>query len=103
MGGRATAATGSWDAAVEEVDLEDLIAPQRIGVDGWLGPPWLKAGWFHAYLLQAPAITDRAMRQTVDGLYQRLVSGALGDMSEQINVERSLVTHLVAGCERVVV
>ena len=33
--------------------LDDLLARRR-HLDGWLGPPWLKEGWFHAYLLQAP-------------------------------------------------
>ena len=33
---------------VEEVDLETLLAGSRVTFDGWLGPPWLKEGWFHA-------------------------------------------------------
>jgi hypothetical protein len=104
LGGKSSGAIGaSWDATLEDVDLEEVVAPQRIGVDGWLGPPWLKAGWFHAYLLLAPAITDRATRQAVETQYQRLVSATLGDPTEEANVERSFVTSLVAGCERVVV
>ncbi len=92
-----------WDATVEAVDLDALIASQRITTNGWLGPPWIKAGWFHAYLLHAPAIADRAARQAVEALYQSLMTGARADLTEHINHERALVSQLVAGCERVVV
>ena len=47
---------GGWDAVVEEVELDALLAAPRITLDGWLGPPWLKEGWFHAWLLDAGAI-----------------------------------------------
>ena len=60
--------------AVEEVDLQSLLAAHAIGAGGTFAPPWLKDGWFHAYLLQAPAITDPAARQAVEGLYRRLVT-----------------------------
>ncbi len=103
LGSRAKADGARWDAAVQEVDLDGLVGPLRVSTNGWLGPPWIKAGWFHAYLLHAPAIADRASRQAVDALYQRLVTGAYADLTEQINLERALVTRLVAGCERVVV
>jgi hypothetical protein len=103
LGHRGRTDADQWDAAVEEVDLDALTAPQRIAINGWLGPPWIKAGWFHAYLLHAPAIADRASRQAVDSLYQRLMTGAYTDLAEQVNLERALVGRLVAGCERVVV
>ncbi len=92
-----------WDAAVEEVSLDDLVAPRRIDTNGWLGPPWIKAGWFHAYLLEAPAIADPAARKTADALYRRLVGGAYADLTEQVNLERALVSGMVGGCERVVI
>src|SRR5262249_3458260 len=56
------------DVVVEEVKVDDLLAPRRIAIDGWSGPPWLKEGWFHAYLLEARAITDRARREKADSL-----------------------------------
>jgi len=31
-----------------------LLAAPRITLDGWLGPPWLKEGWFHAGSLSQP-------------------------------------------------
>ena len=35
---------------------QGLLAAHAIGAGGPFAPPWLKEGWFHAYLLQAPAI-----------------------------------------------
>ena len=103
LGPRSKADGSRWDATVEEVDLDGLVAAEGIGTGGWLAPPWIKAGWFHAYLLHAPAIGDRAARQAVDALYERLVTGAYADLTEHVNLERALVSQLVAGCERVVV
>jgi hypothetical protein len=103
LGPRATNDGDRWDAMVEEVELDALIGAERIAINGWLGPPWIKAGWFHAYRLHAPSMADRAARQAVDALYQRLVTGAYADPAEQLNLERGLVGRLIAGCERVVI
>ncbi len=86
--------------AVEEVDLQSLLAARTIGAGGTFAPPWLKDGWFHAYLLQAPAITDPAARQIVEGLYRRLVTLAYDGAAERAELERRLVQQLAAGCER---
>jgi len=102
LAGRLGAAGPQWDAVLEEVDLGDLLGARRTAIDGWLGPPWLKAGWFHAYLLHAPTIADQPGGKAVEALYQRLVSGEYADLAEQINLERALVSGLIGGCERVV-
>jgi len=86
--------------AVEEVDLQSLLAAHAIGAGGTFAPPWLKEGWFHAYLLQAPAISDAATRQAVEGLYRRLVTFAYDGAAERADIERRLVQRLAAGCER---
>ena len=86
--------------AVEEVDLQSLLAAHAIGAGGTFAPPWLKEGWFHAYLLQAPAISDAAARQAVEGLYRRLVTFAYDGAAERADIERRLVQRLAAGCER---
>jgi hypothetical protein len=100
--GRDGRATGPWDATVEDVDLDTLVAPHRIDVDGWLGPPWLKAGWFHAYLLGRDQVVDPAMRRDVDLLYERLTTGQAADLTERVALERRLVRRLGEGCERLV-
>jgi hypothetical protein len=89
-----------WDAAVEQVDLDGLLAGPAAGADASFAPPWLKEGWFHAYLLQAPAVTDAAARRTVEDLYRRLVTFAYDGPAERADLERRLVRSLAAGCER---
>ena len=96
----APAGPPSRPVTVEEVDLQSLLAPHAIGAGGTFAPPWLKEGWFHAYLLQAPAITDPAARQAVEGLYRRLVTFAYDGAAERAELERRLVQRLAAGCER---
>ncbi len=96
-------AAAAADATVEVVELDALLAPHRLHLNGWLGPPWLKAGWFHAYLLLAGAVTDRAARERADALVRRLTAGGWGSPIERANLERSLVAALTRGCERVVV
>ena len=96
-------ATAEWDATVEEVALADLLRPHTSSLNGWLGPPWLKEGWFHAYLLLAETVSDVSTRQQIDALYRRLLTGGYDSTAEQLNVERDLVALLRQGCERVVV
>ena len=96
----ATAGAPSRPVTVEEVDLQSLLAAHAIGAGGTFAPPWLKEGWFHAYLLQAPAIADPAARQAVEGLYRRLVTFAYDGAAERADLERRLVQQLAAGCER---
>jgi hypothetical protein len=91
-----------WEALVEEIEVDDLLAPERAALTGGVGPPWVKEGWFHAYLLQAPAMTEPAGRQAATALSQRLMAGAYRDVAEQAELGRRLVSHLMAGCERVV-
>ena len=85
---------------VEEVELPALLAGHAIPVGG---VPWSKEGWFHAYLLQAPAMRSPPARQTADALQRRLAAGAYGGPAEHAELARRLVAGLGAGCERVVV
>lgn len=94
---------GAWDAAVEELDLAALLARHRIATNGWLGPPWLKDGWFHAWLAHAETVADPAVKRDVDELYRRLTTGGFGSAVERINLERKLVGLVRAGCERTIV
>ncbi len=99
---KAGAKSGRWDAAIEEVDVEGLLASNSLNLDGWLGPPWLKEGWFHAYLLTAGSVANAADRQAAEGLYRRLSSGAYAGPTSRVDLARQLVSRLVGGCERVV-
>lgn len=91
-----------WDARIEEVDLHGLLAPYAVGAGGSFAPPWLKEGWFHAYLLQLPAMSDLGAKQAAEGLYRRLVTGAYDGPAQRAELGRRLVSRLAAGCERVV-
>jgi hypothetical protein len=99
---RWTPAAGEWDVAVEEVALDRLIAESRFSLGGWIGPPWLKTGWFHAYLLLAPALSDAAVRDRAAAVLVRLQRGDYGNSEERINLERDLVRLLTADCRTVV-
>ena len=91
-----------WDATIEEVDVQSLLSVPVAGGGGSFAPPWLKEGWFHAYLLQSPSITEVAARQAAEGLYRRLVTFAYEGPAERAELERRLVSRLTGGCERVV-
>ncbi len=100
----ARAARGStWDVRVETVAIDDLLARSAIRFAGWVGPPWLKEGWFGAYLLMAGSVADRPRRAEIDQTYHRLVTGDVHGVEERANLERSLVSLLRQGCERLVV
>lgn len=98
---KAPTVAAAWDAAVEEVRLDRLLAPQRLNLDGWSGPPWLKDGWFQAGLLLADGLAgaDKARAAT---LVKRLQRDEHASPEERINLERELVTLLTADCKRVV-
>ncbi len=91
-----------WDAAIEEAEAGALVARGGVHLNGWLGPPWLKEGWFHAHLLLAGGLQEAARRQRVNATFQRLVNGAYAGTVEKVNLERALVTLLTEGCQRLV-
>ena len=95
------AATGG-DAVLEEVPVEALIAGNGVQVDGWLGPPWIKEGWFQAYRLLSPGLAGDA-RRTADEAYRRLLKGEHANLAGQANLERRLIAALTRDCRRLVV
>jgi hypothetical protein len=102
LGGRAALDGQAWDALLEEIEPADLLPPGRGAWNGWIGPPWLKQGWFHAYLLLAPLVADAAQRGAAEALLQRLTAGAPAEPAEAAEHGRRLVGRLSAGCERAV-
>ena len=98
----ALAAASEWDAAIEEVPAADLVAGAMTSVDGWLGPPWLKAGWFHAARMLGSALDDAEAKARADALVARLEASEYRDAVERINLVRELVEILAGSCrERV--
>jgi hypothetical protein len=97
------ATKGGWDAVLEEIDISKLVAEDITHINGWQGPLWLKAGWYHAYRLLAPHLTDDTAQSRVRAIYERLRTGHYQGQEARLNLERKLVSLLTQGCERVVV
>ena len=91
-----------WDAAVEAIDAADLLDASMTSVNGWSGPPWLKAGWFHAQRMLGDALDDPDAKGRADDLLARLEASEERDAVERINLERDLVTTLTGNCRQVV-
>ena len=91
-----------WDAEVVEVDAAELTASAMLSMNGWLAPPWVKTGWFHAERLLADSVDDAERRQHVESDLARLEAGAFSGLVERINLERDLVTALTGTCRKVV-
>jgi hypothetical protein len=101
---RLTAATESaktWEARVEEVEVAGLLASRGAALTGPVGPPWLKAGWFHAWLLLSGSL-DGTEKRPAETIYRRLVTGGYAGAIERANLERTLIGHLTRDCGRVV-
>lgn len=92
-----------WEATIEEIDIDKLLSSSWMSVNGWLGPPWIKEGWFSTYLLLAGTLRDQAEKRTAEAIYQRLATGGYEGEVERLNLERRLVSTLVGGCEQMVV
>jgi hypothetical protein len=93
--------SAEWDLEVAEVDAARLVASTRVSMNGWTGPAWLRTGWFHASLLLDPPAGDD--RQRSAELRRRLQEAKFSDLSERVNLERSLVKTLTASCHARVV
>ena len=91
-----------WDAEVIEIDVAELTASAMLAVNGWLSPPWARSGWFQAERLLAGAINVTARKQRIELDAQRLMAGDFDGLIDRINLERDLVTSLIAGCRNTV-
>jgi len=97
-----SAPAADWDVEVFEVDAANLVAEETRTTNGWLAPPWLKAGWFHSQRLLASSISDPVQKERADAAFQSLTTGGFKDLTERVNLERDLVSSLSAGCRTVV-
>ena len=92
----------AWDVAIEEIGAAELVAASMTSVNGWLGPPWMKTGWFHAERILADAIEDGDARARADAAIERLEASDYRDAVERINLQRELVTTLTGSCRKLV-
>ena len=98
VGGKLTSAARDWDATLGEVDLESLG-----GGPALRHAPWIKQGWFLAHRLYTQGLVANTAGVWAEHAYRRLVTGDYRSDVDRINLERSFVTMLAGGCERVVV
>ncbi len=91
-----------WDVEVTEVDAAELVASAMFSMNGWLAPPWVRTGWFHAERLLADSVSEPDRIERIQSDAQRLERGDYTSLVERINLERDLVTLLTAGCRKMV-
>jgi len=94
--------TRQGDAAVTAIDAGVLQAHAMAVVNGWIGPPWLRQGWFQADVLLGDALIDPAAKTRSAADFARLTTGDYDDAAERINLERDLVELLSGGCHKTV-
>jgi hypothetical protein len=101
-----TGGGSDWDVEVVAIDAADLTRSAMLAMNGWLAPPWVRAGWFHAEQLLGVEVAGRernASSQRLQSDLQRLRSGDFGSLTERINLERDAVAVLAGGCRTMVV
>jgi hypothetical protein len=96
-------AEAEWDAALEEIDLRDLVAREATQLGGWTGPPWLKSGWFQAHAVYARGVSGAGARRAIEEAFTSRLHGGFASAAEGANLERRLISLLTRGCERVAV
>ena len=92
----------SWDVEIQEVSAANLVNSAMAAMNGWLGPPGLKTGWYQAYLALGDLVDPNAKERVEAGL-RRLQTGDFADAAERINLERAFVAQLIGGCRKVVI
>ena len=63
-----------WDVEVFDVDAANLVVASTRATNGWIAPPWIKTGWFHAEHLLA----DSVERPCAEGSRRRRFSAPHG-------------------------
>ncbi len=92
-----------WDIELIEVDAAEQMAAAAFSVNGRLGPPWLRTGWFAARRLLSGALDSDADEEHAEAVSRRLQTAGFSGLAERINLERDLVSTLARGCRKMVV
>jgi hypothetical protein len=94
---------GDWDVEIMEADAAEQIAAAGFSVNGRLGPPWLRTGWFNAALLLADANDNGPDQEHAKQVRGRLESDQFSGLAERLDLERELVSTLARDCRKMVV
>jgi hypothetical protein len=92
----------AWDATIETVGAADLVEAAATWTNGWMGPPWLRKGWFQALQLLETALPQGPARARAEADRVRLEALNYASSVERINLERDLVSALTTGCRALV-
>jgi hypothetical protein len=92
-----------WDVVFDHVPVAAVLHRAGIGFNGWPAPPYAKEGWFQAFHLLRPAMSDAAEGTRADEIYSRLIEGDVGDLTARARLERDLIAALTASCDSAVV
>jgi len=93
----------AWAVGVREVAVDALKRDAGVTFNAWPGPPWAKDGWFQAYHLLRPAVSDPIDAKRADEIHDLLVDGDTHDDAHRIGLERDLVKALTRGCDSAVI
>jgi hypothetical protein len=91
-----------FDATVEEIDVSGLVADATTALNGWLGPRWVRSGWFHAFRMLGDSPRDPAAAEKARADVARLQAADYLGTLERIQLEREVVRSLVSGCRAMV-
>ncbi len=92
-----------WDVEIAAVSAAELVLSGTLAINGWLGPSWLKEGWFHSLLLLGSLSGAPEARERAESTAKRLQAHDFQSLAERINLERELVAALTRGCRALVV
>jgi hypothetical protein len=103
LAGNGRSDAGTWDVDVHEVTVNALTRDAGVRFNAWPGPPWAKDGWFQAYHLLRPAVSDPGDAKRADEIFGQLVAGDTEDDVRRVGLERDLITALTRGCDSAVI
>jgi hypothetical protein len=92
-----------WDVEIVEVSAAALVLSGTLAFNGWLGPAWLKEGWFHALILLGDSSGTAEAKARLEAAAKRLQAHDFEGLTERINLERELVATLAGSCRALVV
>ena len=93
----------AWDVGVHEVAVDQLMRAAGVTFNAWPGPPWAKEGWFQAYHLLRPTLSEPGDAKRADEIRDMLIAGDTQGDLHRIGLERELLAMLTRSCDSAVI
>jgi hypothetical protein len=95
----------TWDTSIREVAVDELLRDSGVTFNIWPVAPWAKEGWFQAYRLLRPAVSDADDGKRADEIYGRLTDADASESNaaQRVSLERELIAALTRGCDSAVI